>query len=385
MEKRRDSLTKILVIVKSIDGGTGTFVLTFLKLLNYFPKNSLQIKVLVLEKPSFRKIKNNDLIIMRTPSFYPQKYSFSPLNIFYFFQELISIKKLIKYYDPNIVMGVDMRCNCLVSITKIVNIKKIKTIATTHIDLSSLTLNRANPISKMFFKIFVKLLYELVDIHVSVSKNLATNLKEDFNISKKINIIYNGLNLNITKPKILKSDKDFIITTIARLSIQKDHETLIRAFDLMRKKLPNTKLWITSDGPEKHNLLKLTKDLKLFNKVRFLGWIKNINEVLKKSDLFILSSKSEGFGFVLIEAMSKGLPVVSTNTPYGPEEVLDYGKYGILTPVGDEKLMANKIIKLLTNQKIYLHYSKQSIARSKYFSEEKMLNGYKDLITKLSK
>jgi glycosyltransferase involved in cell wall biosynthesis len=86
---------------------------------------------------------------------------------------------------------------------------------------------------------------------------------------------------------------------------------------------------------------------------------------------------------VLLEAISQGLPIISTNAPYGPSEVLGNGKYGILTPVGDEEKMAEAMIELLSNKKRYNHFARKSLERVKFFSEEKMLKAYMQLILRL--
>ena len=120
-------------------------------------------------------------------------------------------------------------------------------------------------------------------------------------------------------------------------------------------------------------VFQLTKD------VKFLGWVKNTNTIYNRSDIFVLSSKFEGFGYVLIEAMSNGLPIISTNSPYGPSEVLAGGKYGILVPIGNEKLMKKSMFDLIRSKSYYEYFSSLSLERSKYFSEYKMLNSYRNI------
>ncbi len=83
--------------------------------------------------------------------------------------------------------------------------------------------------------------------------------------------------------------------------------------------------------------------------------------------------------------MSQGLPVISTNSLFGPSEVLDNGKYGIFVPIGDEKKMANAILRLLTSKKKREYYARKSLERVRFFSEEKMLRKYIELIKDLLK
>ncbi len=135
----------------------------------------------------------------------------------------------------------------------------------------------------------------------------------------------------------------------------------------------------------KKYLKNYVKKLKIEKNVQFFGWVKNIYEYLKKSSVFVFSSKREGFGYVLLEAMSCGLPVISTNTPFGPAEILDNGKYGILVPMKNPQAMADAIYELLTDDKKYNYYKKKSLERVKYFSLDKMLKSYKKLIMNLVK
>ncbi len=191
-------------------------------------------------------------------------------------------------------------------------------------------------------------------------------------------VIYNGADFT-TEHRQTTKGSDTVIT-IARMVEQKDHETLIKAFKLVNQKLPKVKLLIPSSGPLEPKLKKLTRKLNLTKSIKFLGWVKEITPYIKKADIFVLSSKREGFGYVIIEAMAYGKPIISTDTPYGPAEILDNGKYGILTPLGDEKALSKAIITLLTNDKKYQLYSQKALLRSKYFSLDKMLSSYKKLI-----
>jgi glycosyltransferase involved in cell wall biosynthesis len=181
-----------------------------------------------------------------------------------------------------------------------------------------------------------------------------------------------------------KNQKDKkIIITIARLVEQKDHENLINAFKLLQKNMPETELWILGDGPRRKELETLVKKLELQNKVFLLGWVSDIKSYIDKSNLFVLSSKREGFSYVLLEAMCQGIPVISTDTPYGPGEILGSGEFGVLVPMGRPDRMQNAMLTLLKNKQKYKYYSEKSIERSKFFSANRMLNGYKSLISDL--
>ena len=110
----------------------------------------------------------------------------------------------------------------------------------------------------------------------------------------------------------------------------------------------------------------------------------NSSFCVAKSDIFVLSSKREGFPYVMLDALAQGRPVISTNAPFGPKEILQGGKYGVLVPVGDADRLAAAMESLLTNNTLRARYGRLSKERSRYFSEDKMLEGYLSLIRSIS-
>lgn len=209
-------------------------------------------------------------------------------------------------------------------------------------------------------------------------------MKTNFNLRKKVLTLYYGKSFELSKNGFTKKKKNKnIITTVARLDEPKDHWTLIKAFRQVKNELSQSELWIVGDGPLKNNLKRFIQKLKLEKSVKFFGWIRNVIIYIKMADIFVLSSKREGFAWVLLEAMSQGKPIISTNAPYGPAEVLGRGKYGILVPVGNTASLKESLLSLLTKRKIYQYYAQKARERSAFFSEEKMLRNYKKLIINL--
>ncbi len=266
-------------------------------------------------------------------------------------------------------------------------IKKYKVILTTHIDIFDNIKKRTDLITRLFVKKTIYLTYKRADSLVFVSKRLAEQFLKYFNVdASRISVIYNGIDSKfISKPIKHSFKKEIVLTTIARLEKQKDYENLLNAVKILQKRIKKISLWILSNGKEKEAIENQSKKIGLTN-IFFFGWVSNIYDFLKKSDIFVFSSKREGFGYVLVEAMSQGLPVVSTNTNFGPSEILNNGEYGMLVPVGNEIAFAEAVYDLVSDKKLYRHYSQKSIERAKYFSKRKMIDSYgliiRDLIKK---
>jgi glycosyltransferase involved in cell wall biosynthesis len=134
-----------------------------------------------------------------------------------------------------------------------------------------------------------------------------------------------------------------ILLNAGRLSEQKDQHTLLKAFKILKAENPDAILIILGTGPMKEELDDFIDQHKLQDDVKLVGFQANPFKWMNKCDVFILSSKYEGFGNVIVEAMALGKTVVSTDCPSGPAEILHNGKLGYLCPVQDPECLAATI------------------------------------------
>lgn len=372
---------KIVLIAKSIDGGTGTFISTLMEIKKKFAKQKATIKVIILEKPNYRRIRDiKGITYLRGKGFYPENYYFSFYNVFNFLREIILLKKELNKVKPDVILSVDIHCNLLSYFEKLLFFRNTKLIFTTHINLKETIENKSSFFVAFTLKNLVHVIYNKADILTCVSKNLTEEIKRDFGIKKEVKTIYLGVSNKLYKT--LKTDQKLILSA-GRMVNQKDFYTLIDSFNLFVKEMPNYKLLIIGNGPLKRDLTKYSKNLGLDKKIKFIGWKQNLFPYFRKASIFVLSSRREGLPYVLLEAMSAGLPIISTNAPYGPSEIVEDNKYGILVAIGNSSELNNSMLKLLKDKKLYDYYSKKSLERSKFFSKEIMLTNYYNSIIKL--
>jgi glycosyltransferase involved in cell wall biosynthesis len=194
----------------------------------------------------------------------------------------------------------------------------------------------------------MRLLYPMVDELIAISRGVA----EDTSLltclpENRIHIIRNPVITPELYRKSLESvehpwfqNQDVpIVLGAGRLTHQKDFETLIRAFSLLRVR-QNCRLVILGEGRSRHKLEQLSAELGIREHVSFTGYVANPYAYMAKASLFVLSSLWEGSGNVLTEAMALGTPVISTDCPSGPREMLADGLYGPLVPIGNSEKMA---------------------------------------------
>lgn len=193
-------------------------------------------------------------------------------------------------------------------------------------------------------------LYPHSDCIVTVSDGVKRDLVNEVDISPdKLKTVYNP----IVTPSLIqksfesvehpwfKSDDINVILGMGRLHPQKRFSDLIRAFSQMNSH--DSRLVIIGEGQEREKLEQHVNELNIDDRVHFLGYVENPYKYLCNASVFALSSAWEGFGNVLVEALACGCPVVSTNCPNGPIEILADGEYGTLVPVGDIETLSSAI------------------------------------------
>ena len=232
---------------------------------------------------------------------------------------------------------------------------------------STVSVQKRSALKKKLEKLLLAKIYPWADCIVTVSRGVARDLAHYTNIpANKIRTIYNP----IITPDILDKAQEPVdhpwfvqesppvILGVGRLAEVKDFPTLLRAFAILRQvvhplpaiyrlPLPAHHLVILGEGDERPRLEMLAKELGIAANFHLPGFTENPFAFMSKAAVFVLSSRLEGLPSALIEALACGCPVVSTDCPSGPSEILDGGNYGHLVPVGDARTMCEAILQVL--------------------------------------
>ena len=194
------------------------------------------------------------------------------------------------------------------------------------------------------------LLYRIVDRVCAVSRKLAEDLSKTYRLNQhKIHIVQNGVtSAAISEDKILSKKRlgmrtnEFNIGIVARLVRVKNHQMILRAFSLARKKHCDLKLWIVGNGELRKELEELTKQLNVSEATVFFGTRTDVPSILNALDAFVLCSYSEGLSVTMLEAMSAGLPIIATAVGGNREALIDMDS-GILVESDNHQQLADAI------------------------------------------
>ena len=215
----------------------------------------------------------------------------------------------------------------------------------------------------------VKFSIEQSDGVTAVSRFLKEKTLTNYNINKEIEVIPNFVDTQLFKPmqadcikRRLAAEGEKILVHTSNFRQVKRVTDVIKVFDIVQKEVPS-KLLLIGDGPDRSECERLTRQLDLNDKVKFLGKQEGLVEILSCSDLFLIPSQSESFGLAALEAMACGLPVISSSVG-GLPELVKHNESGFIAEIGDVERMAKYAIDLLTNEKKYKMFSKNSRERA---------------------
>ena len=222
----------------------------------------------------------------------------------------------------------------------------------------------------------------------AVSESLKKDTYANFKIDKEIEVIPNFIDLE----RFSKKAKDHFRKAVApngeRLVVHTSNfrkvkrvQDVVHVFSKIRKEIPS-KLLLIGDGPERHNIEQLCRELDLCDDVRFLGKQDMIEEILSICDLFVMPSETESFGLAALEAMACQVPVISSNAGGIPELNIN-GVTGFMSDVGDVDDMAKNSLTILRTDESLKKFKSQALNRAKDFDTQVITPMYEQYYAKV--
>jgi len=288
---------------------------------------------------------------------------------------VIKLIKLLRHLQPDCIFSTLGYVNLTILLIKRLHLLKAKIIVR-EASTASMALKLFPAYKARCYKFLYRLLYPGADLIIAQCDNIKKDLIKNFCIKRdKIVRIYNPVDIisvisksnQFYPPEFKRTEIN--IVAVGRLVKAKGYDVLLKAFHKLIKIAPDAHLYIIGDGPLRNKLENLSRNLKLDSKVTFVGFVSNPYPYIRHSDLYVLSSRWEGFPNTLLEALVCGAKVVATDCESGPREILKDETYGLLAKVDDDFSLCRKMWQ-------YLNSDCKSADRGKDFDLDRIILKY---------
>jgi len=295
---------------------------------------------------------------------------------------IFRLKELVASTHAEIVVGTTCEYTTLYALYNLRH--KVKTVIESHTSLFGLKIRVS--ISRNVLK---KIIYQIEDLKIKYFVKNASMLvcitrsdAEDWSFVSNISVVMNMLSIypqTITE----HTKKEYNVISVGRLVKQKGYDLLLNIWSLVHERYPEWILNIYGDGDEKANLLKLRENLNLKECVNFCEPTLSIYDKYCENNFSVMSSRWEGFGLVLVEAMSCGLPCISFDCPHGPADIIKDGENGFLIEKSNLKAFADNIIYLIEHEDVRKRMGEKARESVRRYLPENVMPQWKSLFESL--
>ncbi len=327
-----------------------------------------------------------DLVLIKAQGVYidqiPPGVRVIDLNKSNVFKAVPALVGYLRRERPRALLSNLTHVNIAALIAKAIAGGRTRIAVTEHSQISDKAAVQKRPRGRLLYR-SVPFLYRTADAVVAVSHGTADDVTRFARLrGRPVRCIYNPVySEGLIEASKAASDHPWlqpgalpVVLGAGRLHPQKGFDVLMRAFAVARATTP-CKLIIMGEGEERAQLEALARELSITEDVSLVGFVENPYAMMSRASAFAMSSRSEGFSLVLLEALACGAPVVATDCASGPSEILAQGRYGILVPVDDFKALAKGILDALGQKK-----ASGGVERAMNFSTEAATLAYLDVL-----
>lgn len=324
----------------------------------YFRDGGVETTTVRLANQLSRKGHQTELLTFKHESPYLAESSLEVVD-FDAKRTLTSVPKLVRYLRrerPDVLISAHHFANIIAVFARAISGVDVEMVVTERLQIDHVLAESRNPKDRLLPPL-MRLTYPRADHIVSVSRDAGDALAEIIGVPpNRVEAIYNATLVDEIFEKAeeqvdhpwFAEDETAVILGVGRLKPQKDFETLIRTFAKVRNQR-DARLIILGEGDRRQALTGLASELGVADDVDLHGFVDNPYRFMRNADVFVLSSRYEGMPNVLVEAAALGTPVVATDCPSGPRELLDDGVAGELVNVGAVDEMAESICYQIDN------------------------------------
>ena len=292
------------------------------------------------------------------------------------YQRLLhGLTETIQRIDPDVLIGLGYFNADLVSGIPCRAKKIVESHEARIFTMSDRGLSRSLP-SRLFMRYYKKRYFRRVERQADVVVTLTTGDAKEWQRARRVEVIPNFTVMAVSRLSDVMTKR---VIAVGQLEWQKGFDRLIEAWQTVEQRHPDWSLTIFGSGTLEGDLQRLIMDRSL-KTVSIHPFTPTIADEYGQSAVFALSSRFEGFGLVLLEAMQAGLPCVTFDCPFGPSDVVKDGKNGFVVPDGDVERFAECLLRLIEDQKLRQQFSAASVERARVFDVDTVMQQWKDLL-----
>lgn len=352
---------KVAFIIPSLRGGGAERVM--INIINKLNHNKFDITLILLKKegPYVKLIPDNVNVV--------------DLDTFRVRKSIIPLIRTLNRINPDVILSTMRHLNLIILAIRPF-LKGTPKIIVREANTPSKNMSKKD---EMFY-FFYRFLYSKSDLIIAQCKEMKKDIVEYFKIDEqKIVYIYNPLDIGKIKDLAKKGNPYKVsnkinILSVGRLSPEKGFDILLEALQVVVEKVPNVHLTILGEGNLKSELLYQAEELGIKDKISLLGFNENPYPYYHYADIYVLSSRTEGFPNSLLEALACGTKVVATNCKSGPKEIIGENVFGTLVEEGDHKSLAKGIIEAISG-------SNKSKDRAVFFDINNIIKEYESVLS----
>lgn len=369
------SSIRILIYSKDLHGGTGRFIECLQQELNTYKISSRVITHTLTKTLSLKSIQ-----VGKASSKFNKLSIFSIKNAVH---NIFVVRKYIQEYQPDIIFSLDIYANIMTILLRPFT-RKYKLIQSTNINLVDHIREERTKAAAALLWIILRIVYRFADKHIVPSSELLNQVIQKLHLPITMVSYYPYFisvkhyqelsDVPISKKTLpVRNSNTIRIFSMGRFEKQKDFKQLLHAAKHSYKK--KVEFYILGGGSQRQELVDFCKENQITN-VHFLGWQQNPFKFLKLADIFILLTRFEAFPYSLLEALSLSLPVIVSDVDFGPRELLQNNKYGLLLRDNKTKTIERTIELLINNVHLRKQLKKESVKRAEDFDTKKIFPNY---------
>jgi glycosyltransferase involved in cell wall biosynthesis len=375
---------KIAILANSLTNGGAEKVVCLLA--GEINRKDYEVELILLENDNFYTPPKDVKVTYLSNQTEAETNYVKFFSLFYF---ALKLKRLLSEKKINLVQSHIYRSNFVNILAKLLGSKH----QTQIVNHGILSRHKREGIRGFVVILLTKILYPYSDECILVSNEMKVDLENQVNVNKS-KVINNPFDFDmmeslsnvpmLEKGFLFQKDKKYLICAGRCIKIKR-FDVVIRSLQYLNDDI---ELVILGDGEERYKLIELAASFHLSSRVHCLGNVDNPLNFFKQSNIFILSSETEGFPMVIIEAMACGLPIISSDCISGPREILDaeggeleeegyeITNLGILTKIGDSKCLADAITHLIDDENLIHKFKLNSTKRITDYSIDNISNKY---------